>query len=147
MAPEVAGELAKPDTRLEEAQIFIPPFEFTNTLREANDGKQGPDFWSDWVTERYQQLQEQTGAESPQAAASRVDAAIDDVAAYGQQYAQDHPGRKLAVFMISHSEMLEALAHHKLGRPGTEIAYNDAFEINVSADGHIDVKEEPDRAN
>lgn len=129
------GTLRQED-KIRESDLFEVP-EFANFMRREYKG-QGRPFWDAVNADTHRDIRERLGAEGPQDVASRVNLSINALARFGRHYEQANPGRKLAVFAVSHSEDLEPYAQRVLGVTPSEFTptYNQSIEVTVDKDGN-----------
>jgi broad specificity phosphatase PhoE len=119
--------------KMVEAQIFDDPaaLDVIDELR-AKYGGQGTEFWDAWYAGDDSEALDSVGAESSTDAADRADKMIEAIVRYGKIY-NTKTGRSLAVIVLTHHEILQPYALHKLGVSQQEFVpgKNDGFEIRV----------------
>jgi hypothetical protein len=119
--------------KMVEAQIFDDPaaLDVIDELR-AKYGGQGTEFWDAWYAGDDSEALDSVGAERSIDAADRADKMIEAIVRYGKIY-NKKTGRSLAVIVLTHHEILQPYALHKLGVSQQEFVpgKNDGFEIRV----------------
>ena len=117
--------------RLQEAQIFDTPgaYDAISELR-AKYGGQGDEFWNAWYMGENDGLLESVGAEISVDAANRASKEINRLLRF-IQFHSNKCGCTTVVLAITHHEILQAYAIHKLGIPASVFkpGYNEGFEI------------------
>jgi len=101
--------------KMVEAKIFDDPKmnEVITELREKYGG-QGKEFWDAWYAGADNELLDPVGAERSTDTADRADRQIEALLRYGNFHTQK-TGRSLEVILITHHEVLQPYALHKLG--------------------------------
>ncbi|MBI4099875.1 hypothetical protein HY440_02605 [Candidatus Microgenomates bacterium] len=131
------GEETRPDLRIEETRVFdVLPF--ANLLREKSGGL-GPDFWKNFYDDTYREEREKLGAEGPDDIADRAGAFLKVTLRFARRYHHDKPDRRLVIWLVSHSEVLESYLQKRLKLPleKAKMDYNDAFSLVVDATNHV----------
>ena len=122
-------------SKVVEAQMFDDPgmIPIIDELREKYGG-QGTEFWDAWYAGADNEALDQVGAERSTDAAERADRLIEQLIRYGNLH-NKVTGRNLEVIVITHHEVLQPYALHKLGVSPEEFVpgKNEGFE--VSSDG------------
>lgn len=116
-----------------EAQMFDNPtaLEVIDELR-AKYGGQGEEFWNAWYEGKDNEALESVGAEKSTEAADRADKMMEALIRYGELHNKS-TGRSLAIIVLSHHEILQPYALHKLGISPDEFlpGKNEGFEIKI----------------
>lgn len=119
--------------KMVEAQIFDDPaaMDVIDELR-AKYGGQGKEFWDAWYEGADNAALDSVGAERSTETAERADKMIEALIRYGEIH-NKATGRSLAVIVLTHHEVLQPYALHKLGVSQYEFepGKNDGFEIKV----------------
>jgi hypothetical protein len=119
--------------KMVEAQIFDDPAvsEVIDELRTKYGG-QGKEFWDAWYEGADQEALDAVGAERSTDTAERADKMIEAIIRYGEIH-NKKTGRGLAAIVLTHHEVLQPYALHKLGISQNEFepGKNEGFEIHV----------------
>jgi hypothetical protein len=120
--------------KMVEAQIFDDPValeKVVDGLREKYGG-QGKEFWDAWYAGADDEALESVGAEKSTEAADRADKQIEALTRYGELH-NKLTGRSLEVIVLTHHEVLQPYALHKLGVSQREFepGKNDGFEVKI----------------
>jgi hypothetical protein len=120
--------------KMVEAQMFDDPValdQVVDGLRKKYGG-QGDEFWSAWYNGNDSEALESVGAETAAQAVERVNKQMDILVRYGKMY-NEKTGRNLEIIVLTHHEMLQPYALHKLDVSTNEFkpGKNEGFEIRV----------------
>ncbi|MBI2592580.1 MAG: histidine phosphatase family protein [Candidatus Colwellbacteria bacterium] len=130
------GNVSRPDVKLGEGLMFQVP-EFAKFLRGQFGGKQPPAFWQAFNRDTYREKREELGAEGPDQIATRVNEGVNVAARFAEFYHRQHPGRKLAVWMVTHGDGLDPFVQRVVGAPEEDFSagYNEGIGIAVDSSG------------
>lgn len=120
--------------KMVEAQIFDDPValeEVVDGLREKYGG-QGEEFWEAWYNGDDNEALVSVGAETAGEAVERADKQMRILTRYGKMY-NKQTGRNLEIIVLTHHEVLQPYALHKLGISTQDFKpdKNEGFEIRV----------------
>jgi len=120
--------------KMVEAQIFDDPValeQVVDGLREKYGG-QGEEFWDAWYNGDDNEALVSVGAETAGEAVERADKQIRILTRYGKMY-NKQTGRNLEIIVLTHHEVLQPYALHKLGISTQDFKpdKNEGFEIRV----------------
>lgn len=129
------GEYSRPDSRIGEALMFQVP-EFVNALRKTYGG-QPREFWENYNRDTHKELREKTGAEGPEDIADRINLSVNVVGRFATKYHNQHPDRKLVVWMVTHGDGLEPYLQRALRIPENVFIanYNEGIGIGIDSEG------------
>lgn len=120
--------------KMVEAQMFDDPIALEQVVDglRAKYGGQGTEFWNAWYNGLDDEALDSVGAEKSTGAAERADKQIEVLIRYGAMHNR-LTGRSLEVILLTHHEVLQPYAFHKLGvEPESFIpGKNEGFEIKV----------------
>ncbi len=120
--------------KMVEAQMFDDPVALeavVDGLREKYKG-QGEEFWNAWYDGVDNEALKSVGAETSAEAADRADRQMQILARYGNMH-NKATGRSLEVIVLTHHEVLQPYALHKLGVSPADFlpGKNEGLEIRV----------------
>lgn len=120
--------------KMVEAQMFDDPValeQVVDGLRKKYGG-QGEEFWDAWYSGKDAKALESVGAETSEQAVARAEKQMQILVRYGRMYTEA-TGRNLEIIVLTHHEVLQPYALHKLGVSTEEFKpdKNEGFEISV----------------
>jgi hypothetical protein len=114
------GSDVRPTPKLREPQMFQNSPEFVQFLEEKYGGM-GRNFWIAFEEDTEKEAREAMGAEGPDEIADRLKFEIGVVARYAKMYHEQHPGRRLVIWMVTHYDTISPYVKRDIFEVGKEV--------------------------